>query len=97
MTNVFSDPSLPRSNVDSLGQKAHGGIDRLSASAHDAVDRAAGVATVAAERFGAKGKDVFAAGDQWVTATRGYVREHPIAAVGVAVALGYLLSRLTSR
>jgi ElaB/YqjD/DUF883 family membrane-anchored ribosome-binding protein len=32
-----------------------------------------------------------------MTATRDYVREHPIATVGIAVALGYLLSRITSR
>jgi ElaB/YqjD/DUF883 family membrane-anchored ribosome-binding protein len=97
MTNVYSDPSIARSNAEALGQKAHGGIDRLSAGAHDAVDRAADVATAAAERFGARGKDLFAAGDQWMTAARDSVRDHPIAAVGVAVALGYLLSRIMSR
>jgi ElaB/YqjD/DUF883 family membrane-anchored ribosome-binding protein len=97
MTSVYSDPSNARSNADALGQKAHGGIDRLSSSAHDAVDRAAGVATAAAERFGAKGKDLVAAGDQWMSVTRDYVREHPVATVGIAVAVGYLLSRITSR
>ena len=32
-----------------------------------------------------------------MNATKGYVREHPLAAVGIALAAGYLLSRITSR
>ena len=30
-----------------------------------------------------------------MSTTRGYVREHPLAALGIALAAGYLLSRIT--
>jgi ElaB/YqjD/DUF883 family membrane-anchored ribosome-binding protein len=96
-TTQYPDSTVVRSGADALSDKAHGSIDRLSSGAHQAVDRAAGVATVAAERLGAKSRDLLAARDEWVDVTRGYVREHPIAALGVALAAGYLLSRVLSR
>lgn len=97
MTSVYSDPTTARSSVEQLGDKAHGGIDRFSSGAHDAVEHAAGVAAAAADRFGAKSKELLATRDEWMNATRGYVREHPLAALGVALAAGYLLSRITAR
>jgi ElaB/YqjD/DUF883 family membrane-anchored ribosome-binding protein len=32
--------------------------------------------------------------EDWVEATRGYVRDHPVAALGIALAAGYVLSAL---
>jgi len=32
--------------------------------------------------------------DNWVEGAREYVREHPVAALGIAVAAGYVLSML---
>ena len=84
-------------SAEALGEKAHGSIDRLSSGAHDVVERASGAAVMAAEQLGAKSQELLAARDQWMNATRGYVKEHPLAALGVALAAGYLLSRLTSR
>lgn len=97
MASTYPDSTVVRSNADALGAKAHGGIDRLSSGAHDAVDRAANVAGVAAERLSVKSTELLAARDQWMDATRGYVREHPLAALGIALAAGYLLSRITAR
>ena len=97
MATTYPDSTVVRSGTDAPGEKAHGGIDRLSSGAHDAVDRAASAAVLAADRLGSKSKELLAARDEWVDATRGYVREHPLAALGVALAAGYLLSRITSR
>jgi ElaB/YqjD/DUF883 family membrane-anchored ribosome-binding protein len=94
-TTPYPDSTLVRPDV--VSDKAHAGIDRLSASAHHAVDRAAGAATIAADRLGAKSRELLSAGDEWVDVTRGYVRDHPLAALGVALAAGYLLSRMLSR
>lgn len=80
-----------------LGEQAHGGIDRVSGQAHQAVDRVASAAAAAANRVGAVSHEWMTAKDEWVGTARGYVRDHPIAALGVAVSVGYLLSRLTSR
>lgn len=96
-TTPYPDSSVARSNAEALGEKAHVGIDRLTSTAHDAVERAASAAATAADQLGAKGRRLLETRDEWTDATRGYVREHPLAALGVALAAGYLLSRILSR
>ena len=49
---------------------------------------------LAAERFGEKAEEWLEMKDSWVEGTREYVREHPVAALGIAVAAGYVLSML---
>jgi ElaB/YqjD/DUF883 family membrane-anchored ribosome-binding protein len=69
-------------------------IDRVGETAHEYVDRAASVANNAAERFGEKAEEWMTMKDDWVEGARDYVREHPVAALGIAAAAGYLLSIL---
>jgi hypothetical protein len=80
-----------------IGDRAHAGIDRLSAGAHHAVDRVASGAAEAADQLDLKKEEWSAAAGEWMDTTRDYVREHPVAALAVALAAGYLLSRLTAR
>ena len=70
-------------------------VDRMSQSAHDTIDRAAQTASAYYERFAEKGEEFMAMQEDWVEAAREYVREKPIAALGIAVAAGYLLGKLT--
>jgi ElaB/YqjD/DUF883 family membrane-anchored ribosome-binding protein len=95
-TSTYPDTSAARSSAEALGDKAHGGIDRLTSTAHDAVERATSAAATAADTLGVKGRELLDARDEWMDATRVYVREHPLAALGVALAAGYLLSRILS-
>jgi ElaB/YqjD/DUF883 family membrane-anchored ribosome-binding protein len=67
-------------------------IDRLSQGAHHAVDRASSAASSMAERVGEKGEQLMEMKDTWVEGAAEYVREHPIAALGIAAAAGYLFS-----
>jgi ElaB/YqjD/DUF883 family membrane-anchored ribosome-binding protein len=67
-------------------------IDRLSQGAHSAVDRASSAAASIAERAGQKGEEFMELKDNWVEGAAEYVREHPIAALGIAAAAGYLFS-----
>jgi ElaB/YqjD/DUF883 family membrane-anchored ribosome-binding protein len=69
-------------------------IDRVSETAHDYVDRAASVAAQAANRVEEKADEWLTMKDDWVEGAREYVREHPVAALGIAAAAGYLLSIL---
>jgi ElaB/YqjD/DUF883 family membrane-anchored ribosome-binding protein len=69
-------------------------IDRAGSTAHDAIDRATQTASQYAERFGEKADEWLEMKDTWVEGTREYVRENPIAALGIAVAAGYVLSML---
>ena len=96
-TTPYPDSSVVRSNAEVLSEKAHGGIDRLTSTAHDAVERATTAAATAADQLGAKGRRLLETRDEWTDATRVYVREHPLAALGVALAAGYVLSRILSR
>lgn len=83
-----------RETAHEMGDKAHAGVDRLTRGAHDTIDRVASAATHAAERF-TDGRLAHQA-HEWRATTTSYVREHPLAAIGIAVAAGYLLSRLIS-
>jgi len=70
-------------------------VDRIASGAHEAVDRAAAAANSAAERLSSKGDELLANKDQWLQACTGYVKENPLLALGIAVGVGYLLSRIT--
>lgn len=76
-----------------VSDKAHAGIDRFSTSAHHTVDRLVSAASSAADSM-AQSKFAHMAQD-WKDQTSTYVRAHPMTAVGIAVAAGFLLSRLT--
>jgi hypothetical protein len=79
-------------------------IERVARGAHSAVDRVAGTASSAVERMrsgmhGAMGTvsermhDLSSTREVWTDSARERVREHPLAALGVALAAGYLLAR----
>jgi ElaB/YqjD/DUF883 family membrane-anchored ribosome-binding protein len=69
-------------------------VDRLSQTAHQTVDRAAQAASSVADRVSEKYEELYAMQEDWVEAGREYVKEHPVAAIGMALAAGYLLSML---
>lgn len=69
-------------------------VERATSGAHEAVDRVAQTATAYAERFGEKAEEWLELKDNWVEGAREYVREHPVAALGIAAAAGYILSML---
>ena len=72
-------------------------IDRLSQGAHQAVDRAASAASSMVSRVGEKGEEWMEMKDNWLEGAAGYVREHPLAALGIAAAAGYLFSIISRR
>ena len=65
-------------------------VERVGETAHQAIDTAADYAG----RLGEKAEEWMEMKDDWVQGTREYVREHPIAALGMAAAAGYVLSML---
>ena len=71
-------------------------IDRLGDSAHSAIDRATQTAAQMAERFGARGEELYAMKDEYVESAREYVKENPFMALGIALAAGYLFGKITS-
>ena len=83
-------------SISSMSDAAHPALDNLASNAHVAVDRAAGAATQAARTLGAKGDQINASGKRAVEKAGAFVNENPLASLGMAVAIGYLLSRLVS-
>jgi ElaB/YqjD/DUF883 family membrane-anchored ribosome-binding protein len=70
-------------------------LDRLTQGAHQTIDRAASAASTVAERAAEKGEALMEMKDNWVEGAAEYVREHPIAALGMAAAAGYLFSMIS--
>ena len=79
-------------------------IERVSQGAHDAVDRATAAASQMADRLGEhaerlsdKGEELMSLKEDWVEGAREYVRDNPFAALGFALAAGFILSKITGR
>ena len=68
---------------------------RISQRAHEAVHRLAGTAHGMADRVSRQGEQWMMRQDEVVQQVRGYVRERPIAALAIAAAVGFVLSRLS--
>ena len=82
------------STIDKAAEAARPAVDRVASSAHRAVDEVANIAGHAAETVSEKGEQLKDAQEQMVGYSREYMRKHPIASLGIAVAAGFLLSRI---
>ena len=80
--------------IDKVTDAARPMVDRIASGAHQAVDKLAGAAGQAAETLGVKGEQLKNAQAQALEQARAYVRENPVAALGIAVAAGFVLSRM---
>ncbi len=91
-------------NSDNMGRNDR--MERVVQSAHEAVDTLAAKAAPLVDRFssgidGASGQmhdradQLSAMQEEWVESARTTVREHPLASLAAAVAVGMLLSRLS--
>lgn len=76
-------------------------IEKLSGNAQETVNRIADATAARVRNLGLKGEQMrqqwMETQEQWVGSARECVRSHPIASVAIAVGVGLLLSRLTSR
>jgi ElaB/YqjD/DUF883 family membrane-anchored ribosome-binding protein len=95
--------STGRLEANRAAESAHGTVDHVAQGAHDTVDRIATKAAPAIDRMRSAASDVEATAytkyddlinAEWVESARDEVRARPLAAVGIALAAGLLLSRL---
>lgn len=79
-----------------LGDKeaAHPAVSNAASGAHRLVDRVVGGTSRVAERLHETGARLKNAELRLVDASTGYVREHPLKSVGIALAAGILVSGL---
>ncbi len=76
---------------------AHQGIDKVSDAAHQTVDKIAGAATPAADWVNENARKLKQVEQQLVSDASNYVRQHPLASVGIAVVAGMIISKLMQR
>jgi ElaB/YqjD/DUF883 family membrane-anchored ribosome-binding protein len=80
--------------IDKVSDAARPAVDRIASGAHHAVDKIANAAGQAAETLGVKGEQLKNAQVRAMEQCRGYIRDNPVTALGIAIAAGFLLSRL---
>ena len=80
--------------IDSMSNAGRPAVDRMAASAHEVVDKVSSVANHAVDTLGVKGDQLDAAEKRLVAGTSRYVQEHPVTSIGIAIAAGYVLSRI---
>ena len=80
--------------IDKVSGAALPVVDRIALGAHQAVDKIASAAGHAAETLGVRGGQLKNAQVRAMEQCRGYVRDKPVTALGIAIAAGFILSRL---
>jgi ElaB/YqjD/DUF883 family membrane-anchored ribosome-binding protein len=83
--------------IDKVSSSAQPAVDRLTSGAHAAVDRMSSVAADASETLSRKGQELREAQERLMISGRERVRENPATAIAIAIAVGFLLSKLLGR
>jgi ElaB/YqjD/DUF883 family membrane-anchored ribosome-binding protein len=91
-TNSFDEPRSGSGSTE-RSTSTSGTVGRIASGAHDAVDRIAAAANSAADHLNVKGEDLMAAKDRWTEVCTTYVKDNPLTALGIAAAVGFLVSR----
>jgi ElaB/YqjD/DUF883 family membrane-anchored ribosome-binding protein len=93
-------------NTQSRQSKFHGNagnrpgkndpVERAAEGAHETVDKVADATHRAADAISEKGAQLQDLQEEWLEEARQYIHKNPVKAVGIAIAGGFLLSRLLS-
>jgi ElaB/YqjD/DUF883 family membrane-anchored ribosome-binding protein len=95
--HVDSAGAALHSGIDKAADPARQAVDRISSVAHKTVDRLAGGAAQVADRFSEQTRRAVEAPKEALEFSRSWVQEKPMEAVGVALAIGFVIGRLTAR
>ncbi|MCE4536307.1 hypothetical protein LXT12_03440 [Pelomonas sp. P7] len=75
-------------------QGAHSAIDRMAESAAPAVQKLQDGVSSASDAISQRAGDAREMGEEWAESLRATVRDHPLAALATALAVGVLVGRL---
>ena len=96
-SGVESAGAAMHSTIDKMAEPARSTVDRMSSAAHETVDKLASNAAQVADRFSEQTRRVTEAPAQALDYSKSWIQEKPLEAVGVALAVGFILGRLTAR
>jgi ElaB/YqjD/DUF883 family membrane-anchored ribosome-binding protein len=94
---VESAGAALHSGIDKVADPARSAVDRASSAAHQGVDKLAGTASNVADRFADQTRRISEAPAHALEVSKSWVQERPLEAVGAALAIGFILGRLTAR
>ena len=92
--NIDQASAGAHNTIDKVSDAARPAVDRVAASAHQVVDKVSTAAAQAADTLGVKGEQLKEAQTRATESFRSYVTDNPLASVGIAVAAGFILSKL---
>ncbi|HEX5538547.1 MAG TPA: hypothetical protein VFX01_02055 [Methylophilaceae bacterium] len=94
--NIDKASNNMHDSIDRASDAARPAVDRIASSAHQAVDSIADAAYNAADTLGEKSGNLKEMQARFMEDCNNYVRENPMASLGIAAAAGFLLSRMIS-
>lgn len=93
MEDSSSNPGNPSSGNAGNIQR---GVDRVSSAAHETVDKLASEATHMADRISDQTRRMTEAPTRALECSKSWVQDKPLEAVGIALAVGFVIGRLTA-
>lgn len=87
-------PATATPRIDSAVRSVHDTVDRVAAKVTPAIDHLVVGAHSATDVAHQRARQLTGTGSQWADTLRTTVRERPLTAVTVALAAGYLFSRI---
>lgn len=81
--------------IDEAADKVRPAVDRASAAAHRTIDKLADSAIPAADWAAERSRKLVTRSTELADTCSGYVRERPFASLAGALAVGYLIGRIT--
>lgn len=93
---VDSAGAVLHSSIDKMVDPAINTVDRVTTVAHDTVNRLASGATQVADRVSEQASRVSEASGRAVETSKSWIQDKPLEAVGMALALGFIIGRLTA-
>ena len=85
------------SGIDKVVEPTRSAVDRLSSTAHQTVDKLASSANSTVDLIADQTRRFTDAPTQALETSKSWVQSRPLEAVGAALALGFVLGRLTGR
>lgn len=79
--------------VDTVTDFTNETIDKASEATNEAVDKASRATQQVADKMSEKGDQLIRAEQRLMKETTDYVRDNPITSVGIALGVGFLLSK----
>ena len=93
---VESAGSALHSSIDNMVDPALDAVGLVTSVAHDAVNRLSSGATQLADRVSENATRVSEASGRAVESSKSWIQDKPLEAVGMALAMGFIIGRLTA-